>query len=1576
LSVTVDGTLIFTHDDTGGPRPRVYSTTAGGFLNFFTDGGALKNLKIVNEKWISDGTSNIAYVGGGEVAVGKALAFNRVSNVSQIKVDSNVVTEYTGPHDRPLRKYPEVALTANDNSSTSGYVADQTAFSGNADGYAYRLFDHSLSTAYQSGGSQYSSGDSTGSAQTTTATDGSTHQGVAITLDLATKIRLSYAKITSHDFYGRTPVEGTFLGSNNNSTWDVIGTFSGLSTTAAGQTHMVHISDYATKSAYRYIRLVVTKIHTSAVQNGGTLLEFKELEYYGHEEGSGSLDTTLKSVYNVPATTGTQLEVYYDAKDLTTMPSPVPDLSPNTNTGALSTSPPTLDSTDGIESFKFDASSSQRITSSIDTSYWGTNKLHSVAFWFKADTVSGKCNIFHIGNPAASESSAFWISDGSADSNGGNSLNWWFYGGDSTTKVSTFSWSVDTWYHIALTFDGSTKKMYVNGHHIDFSVGNVITTLPTGIPASASLAVGGTTNSLDYFDGSVANFRVYGAKTLNADQVKELYDYQKDYFLGSKSQVTLYKGHLGVGVTEPSGQLELAGDERIQEYPPGPMDDYETLIPGHGVFFASMSNPHTGGNDAWKAFNKATGNTDYAEHAYTPSYQYGANDGNTLNSYANPANIPYKTNGVVGLWIQLELPYEINLKGYSLTARTTDVLQASRMPEQGIIFGSNNGEVWTAIHNHNDTAGRYTSGIGPRYFSVDGTSTYRYFRLVTTKLFQLGSTSGNERPDISELKFFGTPGPTTLDKGSLTLGRSLDVPRISRYDVDTETPRPEKLVVDYDTTVNVTQPVDLSGNGNHGVLRNNAFYSAADKAFDVTVEHSRILISPGDNYPRGRAAGFGTGNIPFTVSIWIQITSGVDGSFFLYSPDGGGVANQSILLVTQSNNTKIAFDFWDNQKSFTLPETLLTNGWYHICGTYDATHEETGRRLFINGIEATSYTMGGGNQNVNPGFQTNCQISLGKRNGSTGYSSTSNYPFYGKLSNFKFYNVALEPSEVKKLYNLGRTGRSMVISDTAVGIGKVPEAQLDVRGVAKIGHLHVVADRLGGYGGHSSSATFGPADTPNVTSDHFPGGYIHLFDNGGIGSEFSGSNMFEHASKTRQSIVFQKYITSPNAAAWGEIIGQICMNYMPYRADTDREYGVGMYTVRGTYSHDDQVDLHFYVTNGGNGTDFNAFRILGTGSSTSVQTTNGVAVNSDDRVKSAETTITNALKSINKLKPQNYAKHPFSKSFSELGKGIKNESGLIVQDVWYDAPEFRHLIRKHTSANPSDTKPVDPVSGDITIDPDYSDWGDEPASIEYIGFIPYLISSIQELSSEKSHRKVCVTEKLFSNINDYYGLIISKNQNISLSSKAKDKSVYGVISETLPYTENNEIFVKSSGEEGRVWVIYNGPNLEAGDYITTSDIEGYGQKQDSENLTNYTVAKITQDCDFHPPSVPVKRVVQSMQDVEYWVYKHKIGISEEMYDTLPDRDRCIEKMEDSDTQEFYYKIERIEFKKEVPGLELEVRQELVNVLDEHGQMQWEDHPTETEKAYKIRYLDANGVITDEANAVHTAAFVGCTYHCG
>ena len=115
--------------------------------------------------------------------------------------------------------------------------------------------------------------------------------------------------------------------------------------------------------------------------------------------------------------------------------------------------------------------------------------------------------------------------------------------------------------------------------------------------------------------------------------------------------------------------------------------------------------------------------------------------------------------------------------------------------------------------------------------------------------------------------------------------------------------------------------------------------------------------------------------------------------------------------------------------------------------------------------------------------------------------------------------------------------------------------------------------------------------------------------------------------------------------------------------------------------------------------------------------------------------------------------------------------------------------------------------------------------------------------------------------------------------------------------------------------------------------------------------------------------------MNYWVNTTYSNVALEEYSNLAEENRTTV---DTEMGTIYQKIERDERKEEPTeeGFVLEVREELVNVLDEHGQLQWEDHPTDTEKAYKIRYLDASGQITDEANVVHTAAFVGCTYHCG
>lgn len=185
---------------------------------------------------------------------------------------------------------------------------------------------------------------------------------------------------------------------------------------------------------------------------------------------------------------------------------------------------------------------------------------------------------------------------------------------------------------------------------------------------------------------------------------------------------------------------------------------------------------------------------------------------------------------------------------------------------------------------------------------------------------------------------------------------------------------------------------------------------------------------------------------------------------------------------------------------------------------------------------------------------------------------------------------------------------------------------------------------------------------------------------------------------------------------------------------------------------------------------------------------------------------------------------------------------------------------------------------------------------------------------------------------------------VSLSRKPNDKRCFGVISLTedsekrewcagsfvTPYEKekgDTRAFINSVGE-GAIWVLNSAGSLEAGDYITTSAVPGYGQRQDDDLLHNYTVAKITMDCDFNPSMQP-----------------------------------------------------KYEIRKDASG---------ENVLDLNGNIIWDEvHDASDnivyEQAYNIRYVDSNGIILTSAEyasklatgeSVYIAAFVGCTYHCG
>ena len=123
--------------------------------------------------------------------------------------------------------------------------------------------------------------------------------------------------------------------------------------------------------------------------------------------------------------------------------------------------------------------------------------------------------------------------------------------------------------------------------------------------------------------------------------------------------------------------------------------------------------------------------------------------------------------------------------------------------------------------------------------------------------------------------------------------------------------------------------------------------------------------------------------------------------------------------------------------------------------------------------------------------------------------------------------------------------------------------------------------------------------------------------------------------------------------------------------------------------------------------------------------TSGNSVTSDDRLKVNEKHITSATDTLLKLKPQVYDKYEMIEDVQNTKKHPVKESGLIAQDVWYDAPELKHLVDSYITPNETRT-----VSDDIQKDPDYSDWGPYPAQVNYIGFIPYIIKSNQEIYTE------------------------------------------------------------------------------------------------------------------------------------------------------------------------------------------------------------------------------------------------------
>jgi hypothetical protein len=1350
--------------------------------------------------------------------------------------------------------------------------------------------------------------------------------GEWLKLELPFRLKLSYLMLASRDTSSNPQNQGpqdlVMMGSNDDVNWTTIKTVTGL--TPAPDNEYDTIVTNAQK-AYKYIAMVCTKVF-----GAGGFLSVGELRYFGHKENDTTRFPVSSTVLKYPhvAMTG-QPGTSQNVSDLQHAQRGYEVTASSMYVDNASNPYQPWRMFDDIGSSSWWASTGQANTYGGGSGAYGTVRSANLGSdsggsatpengeWVKIK-LQHAIVLSHIVMVGTTDTSALPKSFKLYGSNNGTSWTEIL----AVTGASSLNTSTGT------TFTpSSTPSAYKH-------FGLVITQTQgrTNYTVVGELKLYGTEEDLDVvarvgegLDGKVANFRVYD-KYLHEEQALELWDSQKDQFGRAESSVVVHKGRLGVGTTEPEGRFAVLDEAHApEEFPPRAMTDYETYMEGHGVFKASADRERNT-YESWRAFDKSV---DFFDNIVdlngNNADQYEESSGDYIGSATTTT---LDAGQIDGSWIQLQIPYKVKLSSFALAPQPKGARAhfygASRMPKTGSIVGSNDGVNWYLIGSI--TKDEYGAGLA--HFSMNSTSFYSYFRLIAQTITAGDFSIYRNRLALSQFNLFGTreQGQSTLHDGQLTLTKNLTVPRIGpALDAD-DTPRRDRLVVEYNTLTNPTANgtvKDTSGRGLDGLLYG-ASYDATEKA---------LVFDGTDDYIKVDDTGI-RGDYIHSVSFWIYNDNYNINPFWIGENLDGKRINVYITAP------QIDYSFRGDTVTTTLVPPI--NRWWHLTLTYNGTQGINGRKIYIDGVEQTT---------THSGTAAALNIVDGVMYLGTNFQQASD--LNGKMSSLKFYDVALTATEVKRLYDMGRCdeGHHVVnFSKTRVGIGlgdgEAPQAALDVRDLCEIKQLGV---GMIGTGIHRPSIA--PLSVCKDTFDELGGGIELMRTNTPEGNSGLGFN--------RGSAIWHAYKSSTNRETLYFAIGG------------------GNY---GTSSYDYNRVRGYIDTNNGGG------NITFTGQHRAV--VEGTPLHETEKYQGL----------IVSAKNNKYVK---------LNNGIETGSSAIT-------------------------------------------------------------------------------------INESVPLV-------SLSSVAQDKSCFGVISDSEdPDVREDRIgnfvttgqkekgdhrwFINSVGE-GAMWVTDMNGALESGDYITTSNVAGYGQKQDSDSLKNYTVAKITMDCDFEPATQPIQCIKQSnvvethytgmvpvmkgvphefvtttvtaedewsnvsvspsdvtyaewsnleantqntytltytqtsnvVYDVKYtktttanvtaedaWDAVHieppmvtyaeysnleanvqntytltytmttKVEATEAIYSNLSTEDKTL-------FIPTYYQMVEQTVDAEYPGAVKHetVTDRLENALDEHGQLQWEDEPSgATEKAYKIRYLDASGQQTDEANCVHRAAFVGCTYHCG
>jgi len=877
-----------------------------------------------------------------------------------------------------------------------------------------------------------------------------------IKLELPHKLVIGYVNVKSRGTSSastQSPKDFKILGSNDDVNWDILESYTSVPYSMTGENHTVG----ATKG-YKYIAFLVTRIQVTTTSS--TVMG--EIAYYGHRENDLVRLPDPTNVLKYP-------HVAFPNSDGTAVGS---NVAPSvrgyvaTTDEANSSFPIGKVFDERYQTSGSDAAQRWQTTGSNYPTNGGLATSTNLTLTTLGNGTTYRGNYIQLESPHKLIITKYQIYSGAAvsthrptivvlvGSNTGNTNDWVDLGSGDTTLPAYSGSDPDYSTTATISNTGAYKyhRLIIRAlHSTPDPVVFQVKYFGTGVD-SVPIQIGG--GNID----KVANFRVYD-KFVGEDQALEIWDAQKDYFGRAKSQMVLQQGKLGVGTDAPQGRFSVADEpHNLEEFPPRAMTGYKNYFEGHGEFCASASSWYNQSVSTdpiypWSAFNKGA-------LGFSTGNGYGNNwEPATPATYSTSTGLytgasGFFTAGIGGDWVQLELPYAITLDHMEFMPAYYNngshiPLGVARSPKDGHIMASNDGIIWISIYNWTGrtdfTQLEYTTFKVPETV----TKTYKYFRVVWTRTNSTAPSAGSYAAyaTAGEIKFFGTreQGQSVLHDGQLTLTKNLNVPRIGpALDAD-DTPRRDRLVVEYNTSTNPTfegAVRDTSGRGLDGIINSSVTYDSTSKEFDFA----------GDNdWIESPALGW-TGAQPHSVSVWIKLdvmsnpnSTSIQNAWTIRKPDStDAVSRISELHIFSTGAIEWAFNGNNNT---TAVNKISAGIYYHIVCVYNggAGNAASSRRMWINGVEETFATVSSTASAIN--FYDTATFAAGYDQG------IDNYDLDGKMSSIKLYDTALTAEEVEKLYQMGRCdeGHHVVnFSKTRVGIGlgdgEAPQAALDVRG--------------------------------------------------------------------------------------------------------------------------------------------------------------------------------------------------------------------------------------------------------------------------------------------------------------------------------------------------------------------------------------------------------------------------------------------------------------------------------------------------------------------------------------------------